>query len=116
MKLAYHGATHIKSNIATDIAVSSQAGFKAIELWATKIDQFLKDNDVSDLRQLLTDNNVEAASINSIEFIGFRGSEYEKIRQRCKQLSEIADKINCPMIVVVPSPTPKESDSERKEI
>ena len=31
MKLAYHGATHMKSDIATDITVSAEAGFDAIE-------------------------------------------------------------------------------------
>ncbi len=90
MKLAYHGGTHVKSDLATDIAASAQAGFGALELWAAKIDRYLDENPLSQLEKLLRQHGVEPASINSIEFIGFRGDEYAAIRQRCEQLCKIA--------------------------
>ena len=40
MKLAYHGATHMKSDLETDITVSRKAGYKALEVWAAKIDDY----------------------------------------------------------------------------
>jgi 2-keto-myo-inositol isomerase len=45
-------------------------------------------------------------SINSIEFITFRGDEYPQIKARCRELSQLAQAIGCPTIIVVPSPTP----------
>ncbi|HXV43705.1 MAG TPA: sugar phosphate isomerase/epimerase, partial [Anaerolineae bacterium] len=45
-------------------------------------------------------------TLNSIEFIAFRGDEFAQIKVRCRRLSEIAQAIGCPTIVVVPSPTP----------
>lgn len=105
MILAYHGATHMTSGLETDLRVTAQAGFKGIELWATKIDDYLEKHSISDLRKLFKTYNVEASSINSIEFIAFRGKDFKKIKMRCEQLSFIAGYINCPFIVVVPSPT-----------
>ena len=112
MKLAYHGATHMPSSLETDVEVSNKAGFKALEVWAAKIDKFLESNSTNALQNLFKDNNVEPTAINSIEFIGFRGDEYPKIQDRCKQLCEIGQAIGCESLVVVPSPTPKaEGDS-----
>ena len=46
-------------------------------------------------------------AINSIEFIAFRGSEFAQIKQvRLHALGRIAQAIDCPTVVVVPSPVP----------
>jgi sugar phosphate isomerase/epimerase len=73
MRLGFHGATAMTSDLQTDITATANAGLKAIELWADKIDKYLFDHSLDDLKALLTDNNVAAMSINSIEFISFRG-------------------------------------------
>lgn len=109
MKLAYHGATHMPSDLATDLAASSQAGFTAIEVWSAKIDRYLETHSPSEMKALFAVHGVEAASINSIEFIGFRGSEYASVRQRCRDLCAAAEAIDCHKLVVVPSPTPAAS-------
>jgi 2-keto-myo-inositol isomerase len=106
MKLAYHGATHMTSNLAIDIMATAQSKFTALEIWANKMDPYLADHSVSELGTLLTDNNVEPASFSSIEFIGFRGKDYQKIKDRCQQLCEIGQAIGCHTLVLVPSPTP----------
>ena len=54
MKLAYHGATHMKSDLVTDIAVSAEADFRSIELWADKLDKFLIDQPLSSLKRCQT--------------------------------------------------------------
>ncbi|MHB9037261.1 MAG: sugar phosphate isomerase/epimerase family protein [Armatimonadota bacterium] len=106
MKLAYHGATSRYSDLATDIRASAHAGFVGIEAWAGKFDDYLREHSLTETAALFKENGVEAVSINSIEFIGFRGAEYENIRKRCKQLCEVAESIGCSKLVVVPSPTP----------
>lgn len=106
MRLGFHGATSMTSNLETDVQATAHAGFKALELWAGKIDKYLEDHSLEDFKALLVDNGVAAMSINSIEFITFRGDEYPKIRARCRDLCQMAQAIDCPTIIVVPSPTP----------
>ena len=106
MKLAFHGATTMTSNLETDVAVSARAGFTALEVWAVKVDRYLEEHSPSELKALFSDSRVAPLAINSIEFIAFRGKEYPAIQARLHQLGKIAQLIDCPTIVVVPSPTP----------
>lgn len=106
MQLGFHGATTMTSDLKTDVMASAHAGFSALELWAAKVDRFLADHTLSDLKALLAENDVLPMTMNSIEFIAFRGDEYTLVRGRCRELSEIAQEIDCPTVVVVPSPTP----------
>lgn len=105
MLLGFHGATTMTSDLETDVAVSRQAGYKGLELWADKVDTYLKSHSLAELKALFVDNGVQPLSINALVFVGFRGDEYPQIQQRCKELCEIAAAIKCPMIVTVPSPT-----------
>jgi 2-keto-myo-inositol isomerase len=108
MKLAYHGATSMKSNLETDVAVTAAAGFQAIEVWAAKVDVFLKTKSLKDLDELFSRYKIEPTAINSIEFIGFRSAgDYTMIQRRCRQLCEIGRTIGCRTLVVVPSPIPR---------
>ncbi len=56
MKLAFHGATTMTSNLETDVAVSAHAGFKALEVWAAKIDAYLATHSLTDLISLFIDS------------------------------------------------------------
>ena len=107
MDLAINGATTMKATLPQDIAAAGAAGFKALEIWAAKMDTYLESASVVDLKALLDGAGVRPASINSIEFITFRPpDEYETIKSRCQELCELAQAVGCEKIVVVPSPTP----------
>ena len=106
MKLAFHGATTMTSDLETDIAVTAHAGFQALEVWAEKMDRYLTSNSLADLNALFVDHGVRPLAINSIEFIAFRGNEYGQIQARLHELGRIAQAIGCPTVVVVPSPLP----------
>ena len=106
MKLGFHGATTMTSSLETDVEISAAAGFKGLEIWASKMDTYLATHSVEELRDLFVDYAVLPLAINSIEFIGFRGDEYPWIQKRCAELSQLAQSIGCPTIAVVPSPTP----------
>jgi 2-keto-myo-inositol isomerase len=106
MRLGFHGATSMTSDLETDVMATAHAGLKALELWVGKIDTYLANHSLADLRALLADNGVAPMSINSLEFISFRGDEYPQIKARCREMCELAQAIGCPTIVVVPSPTP----------
>jgi 2-keto-myo-inositol isomerase len=107
MKLGFHSATTMTSDLRTDVAATARAGFKALELWAAKVDRFLTAHSLEDLHALLRDADISPMTINSIEFISFRsGEDYAQILARCRELSQIAHALGCPAVIVVPSPSP----------
>ena len=108
MLLSMNGATTMKATLPEDVAAAGAAGFKALEIWAAKMDAYLEDRSVEDLKTLFDAANLLPASINSIEFITFRPpDEYEGIVARCRELCRLAQALGCDKIVVVPSPTPE---------
>jgi 2-keto-myo-inositol isomerase len=106
MLLGFHGATTMTSDLETDVAVSAYAGFRALELWAAKVERYLAHHSLADLEALLADKGIAPITLNSIEFIAFRGSNLHLIQSRCRELGKVARAIGCPTIIVVPSPTP----------
>lgn len=106
MRLGFHGATSMTSDLETDVKATAHAGLKALELWASKIDKYLETHSMDDFKALLADNGVAAMSINSLEFVSFRGNEYPQIQARLRALCQMAEAVACPTIIVVPSPTP----------
>lgn len=113
MKIALNGATTMHADLETDIKAASQNGFDLLEIWAAKLREFLKTKSVSDLKNLLTEANIEPYSINSIEHITFRNAEdYEQIKAETEELSRIAGEIGCPYIVVVPGKLPENATKD----
>ena len=107
MKLALNGATTMRADLATDLRAAEIAGFDYLEIWASKLRDYLKQNSTADLKNLFAQHHLQPLSINSIEHITFRDSDaYESIKQECRELSQIASEIGCPYVVVVPGRTP----------
>jgi sugar phosphate isomerase/epimerase len=66
MLLAINGATTMKATLPEDIAAASAAGFRALEIWAAKMDTYLEANTVDELKALFGGAGLRPASINSI--------------------------------------------------
>ena len=108
MLLGFNGATTMKATLPEDIAAAGEAGFKALEIWAAKMDAYLANRSLDDLNALFTQHRIQPVSINSIEFITFRSADdYALIKARCHELCARADALGCHKIVVVPSPIPE---------
>jgi 2-keto-myo-inositol isomerase len=108
MLLGLNGATTMKADLPADIAAAGSAGFKALEIWAEKLDNYLTDNTLDQLNALFRQHSILPASINSIEFITLRpAQEFDAIKSRCQELCTWAQELGCDTIVVVPSPTPE---------
>jgi len=108
MKLALNGATTMRADLATDIKAAHEAGFDCLEIWASKLRKFLKTKTTSKLSDLFDEHSIEPYSINSIERITFRDERsHAELLKECEELCRIANAINCPYIVVVPSPLPE---------
>ncbi len=113
MKIALNGATTMHADLETDIRAAGAAGYDLVELWASKLRTYLEIHTIADLRALLTDNNVEPYSINSIEHVTFRTAEdYDAVKAQCGELSAIAGQLNCPYIVVVPGKLPADTTKD----
>jgi len=116
MKLALNGATTMRADLVTDLRVAQAAGFEYLEIWASKLREYLKNNTPADLKALFAQHNLQPLSINSIEHVTFRDAQaYESIKQQCETLSRIAQEIGCPWIVVVPGRIP-DSGATRSEV
>ena len=114
MRLALNGATTMRADLATDIRAASGAGFDCLEIWAAKLRKFLESNSTAALKSLLDEHELEPYSINSIEHVTFRNGEaHARLLNECEELCHIAAEINCPYIVVVPSPLPDGVNHER---
>jgi 2-keto-myo-inositol isomerase len=113
MKIALNGATTMHADLITDIFAARDAGYDCVEIWAAKLREFLKKSTTAHLRRLIEDAGLEAWSINSIEHITFRTPEdYERIKAECEELCAIAEKIDCPFVVVVPGKMPENATRE----
>ena len=106
MILSFHGATTMSSDLETDVTISDQAEYKALEVWYPKIEKYLQSHSLDQLKELFTSHNVKPVALDALEFIGFRGSEYDLIQKRCHEMCEIARLLNCPTVAVVPGPIP----------
>ena len=107
METALNGATTMKADLETDIRVASEAGFRWLEIWASKLHRFLGSHTTAELKTLFAAHNIKPYSINSIERVTFRNPEqHETLLGECEQLCHIAEQIQCPYVVVVPSPLP----------
>jgi len=106
MILSFHGATTMSSNLETDVRISQQAGFDALEVWYPKIEKYVESHSVEDLKALFSDNKIRPVALDALEFVGFRGEEFVGIQKRCCEMCEIAFALGCPTIAVVPSPSP----------
>ena len=116
MKIALNGATTMRANLETDIHVAQATGFDFLEIWAAKLRKFLQHRTSDELNQLLAQSGVPPLSINSIEHVTFRDQQaYESIKEQCSELSQIAEALGCPFIVVVPGRVP-EGGATRAEV
>ncbi|WP_223258500.1 sugar phosphate isomerase/epimerase family protein [Thermogemmatispora tikiterensis] len=103
----------MKADLKTDIVSAANAGFQYLELWAaqeglypSKVDHFLETYSAEDLRRLLDQHDIIPLSFSAIEFIAFRDRQFTQVKERCRQLCELAHIIGCPYISVVASPLP----------
>jgi 2-keto-myo-inositol isomerase len=108
MKLALNGATTMKAALETDVRAAAGAGFEYLEIWAAKLGRFLESRTTAELKELFAEHKVKPYSINSIEHITFREAKaHERLLSECEDLCRIAGELDCPYIVVVPSPLPE---------
>jgi 2-keto-myo-inositol isomerase len=107
MQIGFNGASTMKTDLVGDIRAASRAGYDLVEIWAKKMDAYLSDHSVKDLKEVFRKSRVKPLAINSVEFITFNASwEKTNTMTLIKKFADVAVKIDCPYIVLVPSPRP----------
>ena len=106
----------MQADLDTDFQAAKTAGFDYLEIWAAKLQTFLHHRTTRELNELIAKGGVPPLSINSIEHVTFCDSlAWDGIKGQCAELSQVAEKIKCPFIVVVPSPLP-DGGAPREEV
>jgi 2-keto-myo-inositol isomerase len=107
MKLALNGATIMQSPLNDDVEIAAETGFSVLEVWAGKLDEYVRRAPLEVLAQKLRSLGVRPWCINSIEDITFRdGPGRREVLARLERLAGAARAIGAPSIVVVPGRRP----------
>ncbi len=107
MKLALNGATIMRSPLNEDIEIAAECGYRALEIWAGKLDAYTHERTLDEMARKLRSLGVRPWCINSIEDITYRDeSGRNEILRRVEELAAIARAIGAPSIVVVPGRRP----------
>lgn len=108
MQLGLNGATTLKADLATDIAVAGRAGFDFVEIWAAKLMGYLERGGLPALRRDLKRAGVRAATLNSVEHVTFNDpSGHVRMLEDFQRFCRVAEAINAETVIVVPSPRPR---------
>ncbi len=97
----FNGATTIKTDLLTDIRCASQAGFKALEIWKTKLLTELEERNIGFIAKQFRDYSLLPSTINSVEQFTFC-EDFEQKKKEFESLSKLANKIGVSTIIVVP--------------
>lgn len=103
MQLALNGATIMRSPLARDVEIAGACGYQAVEIWAGKLDEFLKTHTLAALRDGMRDAGVVPWCVNSIEDItGLDAIDRTALLDELARVAAVAHAIEAPSIVVVP--------------
>jgi len=105
MLIGLNGATTMKNaDLVTDIYLAEKAKYDLLEIWKAKLNDYLSQKDLASLVNLFAGARIKPYAINSIENITFRNKEeFSQVKDETLRLSEIAHRIKCKYLVVVPS-------------
>jgi 2-keto-myo-inositol isomerase len=107
MKLGLNGATIMQSPLNDDVEIAAETGFSALEVWAGKLDEYVRRAPLEVLAQKLRALGVRPWCINSIEDITFRDAAGRReVLARLERLAGVARAIGAPSVVVVPGRRP----------
>lgn len=91
-----------------DLEAAAKAGFDAVEIWSGKLDTYLENHDITELKFILQAYGLRVASICPYSLIGFSDNqEHLRIIERA---AEIAAEISCPLLIVCADTPPQFMD------
>jgi len=105
MKVGYNEATAMKnSNLNTDLMLTEKYGYDYIEIRLDMLNEYLTSKSIDNLSEFFKNSRVKPYALNSMEEINFRDKAgVDELLEQVKKVCSIAEKINNPYLIVVPS-------------
>ena len=105
-----NGATTMPYALEQDLEAAAKAGFDAVEIWSRKLDAYLENHDVAELKALLDSHGLRAASLCPYSLVGFSDNR-EQLRT-IERAAVVAAAIECPTLLVCADAPPAGMDSD----
>lgn len=105
-----NGATTMPYTLEEDLEAAAEAGFDAVEIWSGKLDTYLESHSVDALKELLEKHRLKVASICPYSLVGFSDNRGHIISIR--KAAEIAEAIECPVLLVCGDAPPDDIDED----
>ena len=100
LKSCLNGATTMTSSLEQDLEAAAAAGFKGVELWWDKVQNYLKNHSPADLKALLGQYGLVPVSICPLLIWPFRDTQ--PARDSFKAAVELAPQIGCDLVIACP--------------
>ena len=101
MKSCLNGATTMPYSLEEDIRVTCKIGFRGLEIWIGKLNEYLREKSLDELRALLSTYEVEVPALCAIGGFVFSSKEEFKARLlEMERLLKIAEEIKSNYIIV----------------
>ncbi|MEE2709125.1 MAG: sugar phosphate isomerase/epimerase [Gemmatimonadota bacterium] len=100
-----NGATTMPYTLEQDLETAALAGFEAVEIWSRKLNTYLETHSLDDLKDLLARCQLKVASLCPYSLVGFSDNRGHIISIR--EASEIAEAIECPLLLVCADAPPE---------
>ncbi|MCC6443476.1 MAG: sugar phosphate isomerase/epimerase [Armatimonadetes bacterium] len=104
MKSCINGATTMPYPLEADLAAAGAAGFEQVEIWAGKLDAYLKEHSPEDVKLLLAEYSLTVASICPYGIVFF--GDVESAKQSIRQAAALSRSLGCDTLLVCPDSPP----------
>ncbi|MGC8833446.1 MAG: sugar phosphate isomerase/epimerase family protein [Armatimonadota bacterium] len=109
-KTCINGATTLPYSLEDDIRSAGRAGFEQVEIWSAKLNAYLQNHTVKDLKKLLREAGVTAAAICPYSLVMF--GDVKPALDTVTRAAQIASEIGCPVLLVCPDAPPQDMPRE----
>ncbi|MGQ9525869.1 MAG: sugar phosphate isomerase/epimerase family protein [Armatimonadota bacterium] len=103
-KTCINGATTMPYSLEDDIRSAGRAGFQQVEMWSSKLDAYLREHSVKDLKRLLAECKVAPAAICPYSLTMF--GDVEAGLRAVTRAAQVAKQIGCPVLLACPDAPP----------
>jgi len=105
VKIGYNEATAMKkSDLEKDLFLVEKYEYDYIEIRLDMLNDYLKSKTIRDLSAFFQSSRVKPYALNAIEEINFRSKAgFHEMAEQVKKACDIAEKIQNPYLIVVPS-------------
>ena len=107
MKPCINQFTTMQCDLVQFLKISSEVGFKEVELRFPKVEEYLTDYSYKDLKALLRRYGIHVATLNSLEYFSLVPDEnFEFMLKKAEKMMVFCQLMECGMLVLVPSKNP----------